>query len=314
MEVGAREPSCGQTRGGATGRDVAGGRTARAACVRCSRETRPAPGPPARRVLPLWTRTLSSGGKRTVCGRSEEKTGLVPSARRVPQGRRAGRPVGGSGDGVFRKWSWEETCLMCRVFQKHSKDIYANRVIKTTFLAVRALHWLLYLPAADGNVKALARRTNFFSSKKRISSALAAPLRQSFQLRAGICCGPRRFSLRRPRVTRGGDDPGENGVPSPSRTRGPASRALSLCSGRGGRAGPAAPRPRRPRRASVCPEARFADGVSHSERGCGLRTLLTAGRCPVLRFSGKVSRGRGFQIEGRRIRSRTRQQRGQAQP
>lgn len=61
---------------------------------------------------------------------------------------------------------------MCRVFQKHSKDIYANRVIKTTFLAVRALHWLLYLPAADGNIKALARRTNFFSSKKRISSAL----------------------------------------------------------------------------------------------------------------------------------------------
>lgn len=172
MKVGAREPSCGQTRGGATGWDVAGGRTARAACVRCSRETRPAPGPPARRVLPLWTRTLSSGGKRTVCGRSEEKTGLVPSARRVPQGRRAGRPVGGSGDGAFRKWSWEETCLMCRVFQKHSKDIYANRVIKTTFLAVRALHWLLYLPAADGNIKALARRTNFFSSKKRISSAL----------------------------------------------------------------------------------------------------------------------------------------------
>lgn len=237
MKVGAREPSCGQTRGGATGRDVAGGRTARAACVRCSRETRPAPGPPARRVLPLWTRTLSSGGKRTVCGRSEEKTGLVPSARRVPQGRRAGRPVGGSGDGAFRKWSWEETCLMCRVFQKHSKDIYANRVIKTTFLAVRALHWLLYLPAADGNIKALARRTNFFSSKKRISSALAAPLRQSFQLRAGICCGPRRFSLRRPRATRGGDDPGKTGFPLPpghgALPREPSPSAAAVVAARG---------------------------------------------------------------------------------
>lgn len=45
------------------------------------------------------------------------------------------------------------------VFKKHSKDIYPNEVIKTTFLAVRPIHRLFFLFftfLADGNIKRFA--------------------------------------------------------------------------------------------------------------------------------------------------------------
>lgn len=97
-----------------------------------------------------------------------ENPALIPGARPIPKG--AGREaVSPAAVTAFRSWIWEETYLTVIVLGERSKAVYANRLIKTTFLAVRALHWLLYLPTASGNMNKLARQTNFLSSKNKTS-------------------------------------------------------------------------------------------------------------------------------------------------
>lgn len=70
--------------------------------------------------------------------------------RQLPPRRRSSRShFGGGGNVMFRKWIGVGPYLMFIVFKKHSKDIYPNDVIKTTFSAVRFTHRLFsFLPSS----------------------------------------------------------------------------------------------------------------------------------------------------------------------